>query len=254
MQIGLPCKEPEPCMPYIYPVGQIAPKNCSEDRDVPTAQTEEVASQQHSAGLVLLHVYDVATSGGITSATQRLNTAMMRLPGRSKSGAFHAAVEVNGIEWSFGRNGIFCNEPGKSDEGHHRRVIAMGITQLSPREIEALIDALRFSWQGWSYNLLRKNCCGFSNELCIGLGVGEIPHWVGNLAQVGARVANMIAVTNEVRQVLTNANRRDVQRPGQQIVMGAHLQRGSSRPASTSESVHYALSPFLRRTQSDSVD
>merc|ERR1719282_274777 len=41
-------------------------------------------------------------------------------------------------------------------------------------------------WLGEDYDLLRKNCCHFSNEFAKRLGVGPIPNWVLNLAGAGA--------------------------------------------------------------------
>ena len=31
-------------------------------------------------------------------------------------------------------------------------------------------------------SLIERNCCTFSNELAIGLGVGECPAWINNMA------------------------------------------------------------------------
>jgi len=41
---------------------------------------------------------------------------------------------------------------------------------------------------GTDYDLLRKNCCTFSHDACIRLGISEeeIPSWFHNLASAGA--------------------------------------------------------------------
>merc|ERR1712232_579380 len=62
----------------------------------------------------------------------------------------------------------------------------MGDTKLSVAEVDTLITKLSGEWPGDSYDLLRRNCCTFSDELCQQLGVGAIPRWVQNLAGAGA--------------------------------------------------------------------
>ena len=41
-------------------------------------------------------------------------------------------------------------------------------------------------WMGPTYDLLRKNCCYFSEAFAVRLGVGYLPKWVNHLAHVGA--------------------------------------------------------------------
>jgi hypothetical protein len=43
-------------------------------------------------------------------------------------------------------------------------------------------------WMARTYDLFRKNCCFFSKEFAVELGVGSIPDWVYSLANVGAVV------------------------------------------------------------------
>merc|ERR1712060_603032 len=47
-------------------------------------------------------------------------------------------------------------------------------------------------WPGSDYDLLRHNCCHFSDALCQALGVGPIPGWVTSLAGVGAMLRSGI--------------------------------------------------------------
>merc|ERR1719188_2433670 len=62
----------------------------------------------------------------------------------------------------------------------------MGSTATTEVEVLKLISLLEKQWLVSKYNVLQKNCCHFSNELCQRLGVGGIPPWVLNLAGVGA--------------------------------------------------------------------
>merc|ERR1712224_476437 len=106
------------------------------------------------------------------------------------TGAFHAAVEVQGSEWSYGYvdegTGVFDCEPKQCDMHQYRESLPMGETPRSAKEISDLLDRMASEWPGVEYDLLRKNCCSFSDAFCQELGVGPIPSWVTNLAGAGA--------------------------------------------------------------------
>lgn len=132
---------------------------------------------------VTLHIYDVST----VSTVKHLNH-IFRAVG---TGAFHAAVEVYGQEWSYGYNddgstGVFGNVPKSCEEHQYREAIPMGSTQMSEDEVNEVIRELQDRWPGDGYDLLSHNCCHFSDSLCQRLGVGPIPGWVLNLAGAGA--------------------------------------------------------------------
>ena len=65
---------------------------------------------------------------------------------------------------------------------HYRESIYLGDCELRPDQIDAILADLKPQWLARSYNLFRKNCCFFSQELAIQLGVGDIPAWVYSLA------------------------------------------------------------------------
>merc|ERR1712032_982970 len=62
------------------------------------------------------------------------------------------------------------------------------------------IAQLKQEWIGTEYDLLRHNCCVFSNILCEKLGVGSIPSWVTNLAAAGATVGDGMLVVKDKAQ------------------------------------------------------
>lgn len=133
---------------------------------------------------VTLHVYDVFGH----EIAKSLNEVLMKV----NTGAFHGAVEVNGLEYSFGGtdfgSGVFSCEP-KGCEGHsYRESHPMGDTQMRPEEVEALVEQLMAEWPGQEYDLLRHNCCHFCVEFVTRLGVGPAPGWLTNLAGAGATV------------------------------------------------------------------
>eukprot|EP00929_Paragymnodinium_shiwhaense_P101839 TRINITY_DN65035_c0_g1_i1.p1 TRINITY_DN65035_c0_g1~~TRINITY_DN65035_c0_g1_i1.p1 ORF type:complete len:572 (+),score=66.59 TRINITY_DN65035_c0_g1_i1:81-1796(+) len=137
----------------------------------------------HQGSPVILHIYDL---GNPVVGLNNIARAM-------GSGAYHAGVEVYGWEWSFGGftdgpygSGVFRVPPKTADVYMYREGVHMGMTPLASHEVDMLLDRLAREWHGNTYDLLRHNCCHFSDELCIKLGVGPIPSWVTSLAGAGA--------------------------------------------------------------------
>ena len=138
---------------------------------------------------VWLHVYDV----GHAHIIQELDHVLQDFC--SVGGVFHGAVEVYGVEWSFGGtrrpvSGVFACKPKKCTMHTYKQSIFMGDCKKTPAEAHAILARLRGEWMGPSYDLLRRNCCSFSNELCIALGVGPIPPWTHRLADAGAALSD----------------------------------------------------------------
>lgn len=135
---------------------------------------------------VILHVYDVGTERAIAGANRLLRGV--------GAGAYHAAVEVNGCEWSYGHantgTGVFSCRPTACSFHTYREAVLMGDTCLTPMKVRLLLRRLEVEWPGKDYDLLRKNCCHFCDEFCQRLGVGCIPSWLTNLAGAGATIAD----------------------------------------------------------------
>lgn len=142
---------------------------------------------------ITLHIYDVTTE-----TTVRAVNGVFRAVG---TGAFHAAVEVLGVEYSFGYieegTGVFACEPKLCDMHNYRESLPMGESPLSPSEVADLIAKLSAEWPGEEYDLLKRNCCHFSDTFCQELGVGPIPGWVTNLAGAGATLKDTASATKE---------------------------------------------------------
>jgi len=101
------------------------------------------------------------------------------------------AIEVFGQEFSFGgcrRNkcGIFACKPTKCPMHTYRESIYLGDCGKDLAEVQRILDGMKGDWMGPTYDLLRKNCCSFSDAFARALGVGPIPKWVHHLADVGA--------------------------------------------------------------------
>ena len=105
-------------------------------------------------------------------------------------GVFHAGVEIDGVEYSFGwcedGTGVYSCTPKDSPGYHFRTTVEMGDCVLTRAQINQLLSRMVKEWTGPSYSTLGRNCCTFSNELCVGLRVGEIPPWINNLASTFA--------------------------------------------------------------------
>mmetsp|Transcript_139039 Transcript_139039/g.387827 ORF Transcript_139039/g.387827 Transcript_139039/m.387827 type:complete len:409 (+) Transcript_139039:103-1329(+) len=169
-------------------------------RDVRSHPTEnpaelvEVTHFEHAVGCaskdtVFLNVFDLASALSIPNA-MLCNTLFNTI------GAFHAAVEVYGEEWSFYRtpNPTSCGVCKSLRPRHHpvhiyRQSINLGSTTLKDWEVRYLIRCkLAAQWPGGSYDLLHRNCIHFCDDLLLSLGVKPVPPWVRGLHETGASV------------------------------------------------------------------
>lgn len=141
---------------------------------------------------VFVQVYDLGHAS-ITRGFNRVN---------KEYGAFHTAVEVYGIEWSFGMtfddwsSGVCSCLPTEDPDHKHREALLMGHTTLSQREVFLLLDRLRGEWLGSKYNLLTCNCHHFTDCLVQELGCGPLPKHLNNLATEGAKTNEWLESTD----------------------------------------------------------
>ncbi|KAL2926910.1 hypothetical protein RDABS01_019414 [Bienertia sinuspersici] len=105
-------------------------------------------------------------------------------------GVYHSGVEVHGVEYGFEGNhdattGVFEVEPKQCPGFMFRKSILIGRTDLSAKEVDALVDTLANDYVSNTYHLLRRNCNHFSKDLCKLLTGKPIPRWVNRVAQLG---------------------------------------------------------------------
>mmetsp|Transcript_8342 Transcript_8342/g.15358 ORF Transcript_8342/g.15358 Transcript_8342/m.15358 type:complete len:254 (+) Transcript_8342:83-844(+) len=167
----------------LLPNNQCEPRSCIR-QEWPCSVSDAVhqVSARMEKEPVLLHVYDVTGNTAVKGINSLLSTI--------GTGAFHIGVEVYGREWSYGYDergdtGVFCCQPRGCDAHSYVKVLEMGDTTFKEYEVRAVIERLAAEWQGQDYDLLRCNCCHFSDELCRQLGVGPVPRWVTSLAGAG---------------------------------------------------------------------
>lgn len=146
----------------------------------------EEAVRAHEPNDVMLNVFDLASSVSLPN-TLLCNSFF------SSMGAFHAAVEVYGEEWSFYStpNPRACGVIKSRRPRHHpvhvyKQSIHLGKTSLTHTEVISLIGLLAPDWLGGNYNLLERNCIHFSKELALSLGANPVPPWVSRLHETGA--------------------------------------------------------------------
>jgi len=160
-----------------------------------SAQMQPPTTPQAAApkAYVTLHLYDFLTSG----EGQALNGVLRQLG----TGAFHCGVEVYGKEWSFrgrsspGGSGVFWIHP-KSASKSYRESVQMGKTSMSEEDVQRLLRMLMKQWPSNNYDILKRNCCHFSDQFCQRLGVGNIPTWITNLANTGKSIEEDINGVN----------------------------------------------------------
>lgn len=144
---------------------------------------------------MVLHIYHLSGKKRVRFANH-----VLRVFG---SGAYHAAVEVHGVEWSFGAKksgtGVFSCPPTACSAHTYKKPYLMGYTQCNEAQTERLLEVMAEEWPGSSYELLQRNCTHFSGELCQRLGVGQIPSWVTSLAAAGARLEELAEEGHEAQ-------------------------------------------------------
>jgi len=136
---------------------------------------------------VHLNVYDLIDA----STNKRLHSFGM--------GVFHSAIEVFGVEWSFGESdegpetsglfGMIPNESILKDSLHSRMLL--GRTTLTPTQITWILRGLEKEWPSKRYHILHCNCNSFALEFGKRIQTIEplcVPAWVNRVASWGDRI------------------------------------------------------------------
>ncbi|EER14443.1 hypothetical protein Pmar_PMAR021197 [Perkinsus marinus ATCC 50983] len=104
--------------------------------------------------------------GGYDLTAPSVNTVLSEVVG--VGGAFHAAVEVYGVEWSYGYCqygcGVFAVPPTSSEPGSigtYRECLPVERCRLPVTEVIQILEELKGDWPGSSYDLLHRNCTHF---------------------------------------------------------------------------------------------
>lgn len=165
----------------------------SVDASRQTAQTPVFADTSTEGTPVFLNIYDAFQDANISWVNSLLapNGSKWRL-----GGAFHAGVEVAGLEWSYGSSapgetGLAWNPPKCHTQHNFRQSISLGNTLLSPDLITDVLTDLCEEYRGDDYHMLRFNCCHFAEDFCQRLAVERVPAWVHRLARLFANAEGL---------------------------------------------------------------
>lgn len=106
-------------------------------------------------------------------------------------GVFHTGVEVHGVEYAFGAHdyptsGVFEVEPRQCPGFKFRKSILIGTTYMDPIQVREFIEQQSTYYSGDTYQLVRKNCNHFCEDICYRLTGNRIPKWVNRLARIGS--------------------------------------------------------------------
>lgn len=116
-------------------------------------------------------------------------------------GVYHTGVEVHGVEYAFGGHdydlsGVFATNPREAPgQAIFRETIHVGETNLSPAEVQRLIQKMGQQYKGNRYHLLQRNCNHFTNDLCYQLVGKPAPHWVNRLADLAIMLHCLLPAT-----------------------------------------------------------
>jgi len=180
----LPVAAPVVTKAVAKPTATAVPLLCggmSVGQDTSPASSVGEALQRNPSGLpVFLHLYDVSNDGRI----EKFNSLLSPL---KLGGIFHVGIEVNGREWSFGHcpfgSGVCGLKPRTHPSHNFRDTMELRPTQLSEQQVVRILETMSSEYQGSDYNLLRRNCIHFADDLCSRLGVGGVPRWVHRLVR-----------------------------------------------------------------------
>eukprot|EP00929_Paragymnodinium_shiwhaense_P002802 TRINITY_DN103097_c0_g1_i1.p1 TRINITY_DN103097_c0_g1~~TRINITY_DN103097_c0_g1_i1.p1 ORF type:complete len:425 (-),score=58.47 TRINITY_DN103097_c0_g1_i1:198-1472(-) len=131
-----------------------------------------------SSSAVSINVYHVSKSE-VVEAYNRMAGDL------GIGGVFHVAVQLRGVEWSFGYgeqgSGVTSRRPHKDPFHTFYKSVELGVTAVTSNEFNDIIRRVAEDWTGPSYHFLRRNCCHFAQELVQLLGCGPLPGWISEL-------------------------------------------------------------------------
>ena len=164
---------------------------CFLDQGIPVSAFAVMACGTPRLLPVFVNVYDVTQHDAVKVINAMLahSWAPVKL-----GGVFHVGVEIAGMEWSFGktltetRPGVYGLSPGGDRNHSFRERIFLGCTSLSIDAINVLIRDMADEYPGKDYDVFRRNCCHFADDMCGRLGVEPLPDWIYRFARVAASV------------------------------------------------------------------
>lgn len=112
---------------------------------------------------VRLHVYDLE----IFDMDLKWISVLSGVP------LYHLGIEVFGLEFFYGVEGILCVTPGTYDRQRRRQIIPIGYTDFEGLGVLRMVRQMEQEWSGDEYRVVGKNCQTFALEFARRLGLNE---------------------------------------------------------------------------------
>ncbi|KAH9597110.1 PPPDE putative peptidase domain [Trypanosoma melophagium] len=171
---------------------------CHNDDDV-VADKQTEGKIQHSGlrrctppALIPQRVVEVPVRLNVYSLLEQNRTL-----GKLGLGVYHCGVVVYGFEWGYGEtidptnaSGLFHVCPGEA-AGTLHRTLFLGVTTLSPQQVDTILHRLENEWRSEEYHILNHNCNHFAQRFCDLLSTTQklkIPQWCNRAARVCSRI------------------------------------------------------------------
>jgi hypothetical protein len=168
------------------------------DLETILVQREETQDWFPGGSQVLLNIYHLDSNW---SGANHVSKELFGV-----GGAFHAAIEVYGNEWSYGAEGISCSEPRSHQVHVYHESILLGETTLTAQQVRRLVTCMGSKWLGQDYNLLENNCCNFADTLSMKLVGDHVPGWVMRFPQLASKAANRLDSFVDVKGLLQQSH------------------------------------------------
>eukprot|EP00350_Pseudokeronopsis_sp_OXSARD2_P000140 CAMPEP_0170556692 /NCGR_PEP_ID=MMETSP0211-20121228/18169_1 /TAXON_ID=311385 /ORGANISM="Pseudokeronopsis sp., Strain OXSARD2" /LENGTH=181 /DNA_ID=CAMNT_0010867181 /DNA_START=15 /DNA_END=560 /DNA_ORIENTATION=+ len=171
--------------------------------------TDASYQQSSPAVEIILNVYDLGSEDQNNN-----NSYLYRYLG---VGFFHTAVEINGIEHSYGGNplssdsGVFRSTPLTVENATYRESYLMG-TMRNQSRIQEVLDNVSRQFRANEYNMICQNCNHFTEAFTLELLGKRIPSYINRAARVAhlfsAFVPKSVKELNPIPSTLQEANPR----------------------------------------------
>jgi hypothetical protein len=125
-------------------------------------------------------------------------------------GFYHSGIEVHGVEYTFGQEGLGIHEPKIVNGATFRDSIYLGETKLTKEQLEYLCKELgKEGFSGKDYHYTKNNCNHFTKALCSLIFKEEnvdnkIPKWINRLSWWGAKLPFLVSPSTPQSPVQTS--------------------------------------------------
>ncbi|KAL9645301.1 hypothetical protein ABK040_002501 [Willaertia magna] len=112
-------------------------------------------------------------------------------------GFYHSGLEINGTEYTFGREGTFQHEAKKAPSVPLRESILLSTIELNREKLKSIIDQVSLEYNKLKYHILKRNCNHYAKALYdkiienstinIQQSSKSIPKYINRMAWLGTK-------------------------------------------------------------------